>query len=132
MQVSWLPEPERHPLWADILRLLEPGNYGPHPVIDTSDWVWIIYDGPVLYAAATTRLHGDGEASLLLAGGHRFQEWIGLLDETVSKWARSGGANRLTMRGRVGWRRYARRFGWEALGQDNDNLTIFEKDLAHG
>ncbi len=65
----------------------------------------------------------------MLAGGHRFQEWIGLLDETVSDWARNGGAKKLTMRGRMGWARFAKRFGWVALGTDTDNLMIFEKDL---
>lgn len=130
MEIAWLPEPERHPLWTEILRLLERGVFSPQAVIDTNDWVWIIYDGPVLRAAATTRLHEDGEACLLLAGGHRFQEWIGLLDETVAKWARSGGANRLTMRGRRGWERFAKRFGWRALGLDDDGLIQFQKDIG--
>ncbi len=132
MQIAWLPEPERHPLWSDIVRLLEPGNIGIESVIDTDDWVWIIFDGPVLHAAATTRIYRDGTARLMLAGGANLQRWIGLLDETVSDWARKGGATRLTMRGRNGWARFAKRFGWVALGHDEDNLMIFEKDLGHG
>ena len=130
MQVSWLPEPERHPLWADILRLLRPAaEYGGIDPYDPGDWVWIIYDGTVLYGAAVTRLLPGDEAELRLAGGGCFQRWIGLLDGAVSDWARRGGAYRLTMRGRRGWSRFASRFGWVALGHDDNNLMMFSKEL---
>jgi hypothetical protein len=130
MEIAWLPEPERHLLWADILRLLQPAaEYGGIDAYEPGDWVWIIYDGTVLYGAAVTRLLPGDEAELRLAGGSCSMTWMGLLDETVSGWARDGGAHRLTMRGRVGWRRYAKRFGWEALGHDDNNLAMFSKEL---
>lgn len=129
MQISWLPEPEKHPLWADILGLLSPAaKFGGIEPYEPGDWVWIIFDGPTLYAAAVTR-DGDG-AELRLAGGHRSKDWIGLLDETVGNWALDSGAAKLTMRGRKGWARYARAFGWVALGTDDDGLTIYEKELT--
>lgn len=130
MQISWLPEPEKHPLWPAILSLLQPAaDYGDAPVRCDDELVWIIYDGPVLYAAATTLLWDDGEAELRLAGGHRHKEWAGLLSETVSAWAKSAGAKKLTGRGRRGWSRYARELGWSRLGEDEDGRLIFEKEL---
>ena len=130
MDISWLPEPEGHPLWPDILRLLQPAaDIGRIDAYQPCDWVRIIYDGPVLYGAATTRLLPGDEAELRLAGGARSRDWMGLLDEAVSEWARLGGAYRLTMRGRVGWQRYAARFGWATLGKDEIGRTMFEKEL---
>lgn len=131
MQISWLPEPEDHPLWPDILRLLQPAaDIGIIDAYEPCDWVWIIYDGPTLYAAATTRLLKGDEAELRLAGGGHFKEWIGLLDETVSDWARRGLAHKLTMRGRKGWARFAERFGWVALGNDDQGRAMFSKNLT--
>ncbi len=130
MDISWLPEPEDHPLWPDILRLLEPAaRLGAIDAYDPKDWVWIIYDGPTLYGAATTRLWPGDEAELRLAGGTRFHEWTGLLDETVSDWARRALAHKLTMRGRKGWSRFAAKFGWVRLGTDDQNRMMFEKEL---
>jgi hypothetical protein len=125
-----LPEPEEHPLWSHIKELLEPAaKYGGIPIRDSDEFVWIAFDGPTVFAAATTLLWNDGEAELRLAGGARHKEWIGPLHEAVSDWAKRSGATRLTMRGRKGWGRYARPFGWVALGTDHDGLTIYEKAL---
>jgi hypothetical protein len=89
---------------------------------------WAIYDGGTLYGAATTRLRLDGDAELRLAGGHEFRRWIGLLDETVTNWARDAAASRLRMRGRKGWGRFAAACGWDCLG-DDDGKELFSKDL---
>lgn len=130
MQIAWLPEPESHPLWPEMLRLLKPAaEFGGMPVRDEDELVWIIYNGPILYAVATTLLWDDGEAELRLAGGHCHRKWAGLLSETVSAWAKSAGAKRLTGRGRRGWSRYARELGWSRLGEDEDGRLIFEKVL---
>jgi hypothetical protein len=130
VELSYLPDAERHPLWPDLYRLLKPAaDYGGIPVKDEDELVWIAYDGPTVFGAATTLLWDDGEAELRIAGGARFREWMGLLDEAVSAWARDCGAKKLTMRGRKGWVRYARTFGWVVLGTDHDGLTIFEKEL---
>lgn len=127
MQVSYLPEPHAHPLWDDIQRLLKPAEQG-FPLRD-DELVWIVFDGPVLFAAATTLLWDDGEAELRLAGGYRHKAWARLLSETVSAWAKSAGATRLIGRGRRGWSRYARAFGWVPLGCDEDGRFMFEKEL---
>lgn len=129
MEVSWLPEPEGHPLWQDIRTLLKPAVLSDEPDYEPSDWVWIIYDRDTLYAAATTRLW-EGEARLRLAGGTRHREWAQALDEAVTRWARDGGAKVLTARGRRGWARLALAFGWVATGHDEDGRAMFSKDLS--
>lgn len=94
--------------------------------------MWIAFEGPTVFAAATTILWDDGEAELRLAGGCRHKEWVRPLDETVSAWAKSAGADRLTMRGRKGWARYARELGWVALGElaeDGRTGRIYQKEL---
>lgn len=127
MEVSYLPEPEQHPLWPEIESLLQPATEG-REVLHPADVVWIAFEGPTLFAAATSRLFDDGTAQLRLAGGCRHKEWAEQLSDTVSAWAKAAGANRLTGRGRKGWARYARAFGWDASGADDGRL-LFEKDL---
>ena len=129
MIVSYLPDPESHPLWNGIKELLRPAaEYGEIPIKDEDELVWVAFDGPTIFAAATTLLWNDGEAELRLAGGARHKEWIAPLDEKVSAWARDAGATRLTMRGRKGWARYARAFGWVVSGTE-DGKQLYEKVL---
>jgi hypothetical protein len=127
--VSYLPDPESHPLWNEIMELLRPAaEYGGIGVRDDDELVWIAFDGSTIFAAATACPAGD-EAQIRLAGGARHREWIEDFDGQVSAWARRNGAARLTMRGRKGWARYARAFGWGLCGTDEDGLTIYEKAL---
>lgn len=131
IELAWLPEPERHPLYPEIVRLLEPAaKLGGVPVREPGDLVWLIYAGPVLLAAVTTLLWDDGVAEVRLAGGARHRDWATALDETMTRWARASGAKRLTMRGRKGWDRYARQHKWNAAGKDRRGHTIYEKELG--
>ena len=124
-----MPEAEKSPLWPAIERLLRPAaDYGDIDVFEDGDLVWVAFEGPTIFAAAVTRLLGD-EAELRIAAGTRFKEWIGLLDASVSAWARDCGADKLIMRGRKGWMRFADRFGWAVLGDDHKGRMMFEKDL---
>jgi len=130
VQISYLPDADSHPLWPGIAALLQPAaDLGDIDVFEPGDVAWIMFDGPTVFAAAITRLLPGDEAELRLAGGTRMQEWVGLLDGTVSAWARDCGAYRLIMRGRKGWGRFARRFGWTALGTDDAGRMMFEKEL---
>ena len=109
--------------------MLKPAaDYGGIPVRDEDELVWVAFEGATIFAAFTTLLWNDGEAEFSLAGGTRLNEWIHLIDEAVSKWARDAGASRLTMRGRRGWARFAKRFGWVATGTE-DEKQLFEKAL---
>ena len=129
MIVSYLPDPESHPLWSDIKELLRPaaeqGGYG---VRDEGELVWIAFEGQTVFAAGTTAIWDDGEAEIRLCAGVRHREWVCEALRIVEAWARDAGASRLTMRGRRGWLRYVRRFGWDATGIE-DGKQIFEKAL---
>jgi hypothetical protein len=61
---------------------------------------------------------------LLCVAGKRFREWIGPMEAEMCAWGRLCGARRFVSRGRKGWARLARAFGWVALA-NND----FQKDL---
>lgn len=128
MEVSALPDAASHILYPEFLAMLETavtdGGKAFDPAIDT---MWIAYEGKVVWGAATTRIRTDGVARLHLAGGKRFRDWIGPLDEAVSQWARRRGCDLIVMRGRKGWQRYADRFGWASSAPDEDGMISFEK-----
>ena len=125
--VSYLPEPESHPLWNGIKELLRPAN-GEIPGED--ELVWIAFDGPTLFGAGTTVLYDSGEASILACGGFQHRKWVAQAERLVSAWARDCGATKLTMRGRRGWARYFRALGWDASKIGDE--WIYEKELARG
>jgi hypothetical protein len=133
MQVSFLPEPEKHPLWPGIRELLRPAaEYGDAPIFCDDELLWIAHEGGVVFAAGTTLLWNDGEAEIRLCGGARHREWVTEALRVVESWARAAGAVKLTMRGRKGWARYCRAFGWALSGTDEENRTMFEKELVDG
>lgn len=118
MQIAYLPEPERHPLWGEIERLLKAAaQFGGIAVRDDDELVWIAFEGPVLFGAATTFLDGQ-DAQIRCVAGKRFKDWGRSMESALCAWARDCGAARLTARGRKGWARVYRAFGWVALGND--------------
>ena len=126
--VSYLPDPENHPLWDEIKELLRPAaEYGEIPIRDADEFVWIAFEGPVLFGAGTTLLWGDGEAEIRLCGGFRHKEWAAQALGLVEAWARQCGAEKLTMRGRKGWKRYLS--GWDIAGADEAGRILYEKEL---
>lgn len=123
MIVSYLPEPQSHPLWPEIEKLLEPADFGG---LEPNELVWIAFDGPVLFGVATTILWDDGDAQIRCIAGKRFKDWGGPMEAALTRWARDCGAARLMARGRKGWTRIYRAFGWALSGD------IYEKDLSDG
>jgi len=120
--VSYLPDAETHRLWpaiSGLLKLAAPFS---------NQLIWIAHREGTIHAAALTVLYEDRTAELLRAAGQRHRDWAPQLSETVSAWAKSAGAKKLTMKGRRGWARYAHALGWVTLGKDG-NDTIYEKDL---
>lgn len=130
MELSHLPDAHLREDWPIIEALLRPALSEPDDELfdPASDVAWAIYEDATLYAAATTRLRTDGIAELRLAGGTRLRDWIGLLDEAVTDWARLCGATALNMRGRKGWGRFAAACGWDCLGMDEGKM-LFTKEL---
>jgi hypothetical protein len=128
VQVSILPNPTEHVLWEGIKELLKPAaDYGEIPVFSGDETVWVAFEGQIVFAAATTIAWNDGEAEILLCSGTGLKDWISGV-ERMSAWARDCGAKRLIMRGRKGWARALRAFGWAPLGIE-DGRTLYEKVL---
>ena len=127
MIVSYLPEPEQHPLWEGIKELLRPAVTDGE-ILDPGELVWIAIDGTTIVGAGTTAQIDDTTAAILAVGGTRHRDWIEQAEAAVSAWAQSNGATKLTMRGRKGWARYFRAFGWAVTGTENGQ-TVYEKDL---
>ena len=129
MQISSVPEAASFHLWPAVEQILAPAADFEDVFDPASDVLWIAYDRGVIFGAATTRLMADGEAELRLIGGTRFREWIAPLDEAVCGWARACGSPRLTARGRKGWARFNRAFGWVAHAVDDEGKIEFSKGL---
>ena len=124
-----MPDAQQHPAWPAIVAMLQPAaDYGGTDAWEPGDLVWIAYEGPTIYGAATAHALGRG-AEVAAMAGTRFREWIGLIDAEIGAWARDNGADRLTARGRPGWSRFAKCFGWAAIGADDAGRMIFEKEL---
>jgi len=131
MELSALPDAASHHLYPAFVEMLEPAVTDGSPAfIDGIDTMWIAYEGGTVWGAATTRLRTDDTAELRLAGGGRFRDWMGLLDEAVSQWAVANGKSRIAMVGRRGWARFANAYGWVALGTNDEGKVRFEKALA--
>lgn len=129
MQLSYLPDAEAHPLWPAIYAMLKPAaDFGNVEVEHPNQIVWIAHENGTVFGAGTSILWDDGEAELRLAGGCRHREWVPQLSDTVSAWAKSAGARKLTMKGRKGWARYASELGWVALAAEGTG-RIYEKEL---
>lgn len=114
MQISTLPEPQSHPLWPQIEQaLLTATDAGVEAFNPAVDVLWAAFEQDIFWGFATTRLKADlSEAELLCVAGKRFREWIGPMEAEICGWARRNGAGRLVSRGRKGWGRLARSFGW--------------------
>lgn len=127
MIVSYLPEPDTHPLWTDIQRLLKPATNDDLPTVEPNELVWIAFEGDTLFGAGTTVLLTSGEAQILACGGFEHRKWIEQAEALVTRWAKDCGAAKITMRGRRGWARYFCALGWDC--SERDGQFAFEKVL---
>ncbi|MDE2428181.1 MAG: hypothetical protein KGM99_05600 [Burkholderiales bacterium] len=127
--ISWLPDPENHPLWDDIKALLQTAaDRGGFRVWDDGDLVWLAIDNGVVIGAATTRHLNNGNTELMHVAGTRFKEWVPEMESIICEWSRKLGANAVQSRGRSGWQRLNKSWGWEVIGK-RDGLTLYEKEL---
>lgn len=130
MIIAYLPDPEHHPLWPQIEALLAKGaQISLSKPYTRGEVVWLALDGETVFAAITTALTADGEAEIRNCGGARLKDWLPTCEETFCEWARNCGSDRLTMRGRKGWGRFAERLGWQPAGMDQ-GFMVYEKGLS--
>ena len=128
MLVSTLPEPERHPLWPGIHRLLAKAaaRLGSAHVWEPDDLLWIVIDDQEIVAVLSSRLLVDGTAEIVNGSGHRAAQWVRPMDEKLCQWARAAGAPAIICRGRKGWGRLGRGLGWKVVGRDGAAM-VFRK-----
>jgi hypothetical protein len=127
--ISTLPDPERHPLWDGIYRLLEMGaRRSGSPVWGPEHIVWLAIEGRQIIAALSAHLTVDDEIEVLNAGGQRAAEWVPLMDASLCEWAGAAGVHRMICRGRAGWGRLSADLGWEVIGRDGRSV-FYEKVL---
>lgn len=128
MKVGYFPEAEQSPYWEAIKALLEPAaKLGNIEVKEEPDLVWVAADNGTVWAAFTARLVGK-VLEIRCGGGTRLQDWIYEADEAFTDFGRTCNADRLELRGRKGWGRFAQRFGW-VLDRFEDTSPVFKKEL---
>ena len=59
-------------------------------------------------------------------GGDDIDEWLPLVESTIQQFAESLGCGKLTLRGRRGWVKKLREFGW------TEELVVMNKELVNG
>lgn len=123
--IGVLPDPQASPAWDHIKGLLKPAAHlGGIPVLEEYELVWIVTEGAIVIAAATTRLTED-RAEIILCGGSRASEWAAELAAIICRWATDEGATRVVITGRKGW---GRLIGWQMTGE-RDGFARFEREL---
>lgn len=129
MIISWMPDPEKIPIWEQIKALLKTAaDRGNFRVWDDGDLLWVAIEDGIIIGAATTRLLTNTNAELMHVAGTRFREWVPEMERVVCEWARNCGAYAVQSRGRNGWQRLNKSWGWEVIGK-RDGLTLYEKEL---
>jgi hypothetical protein len=78
--------------------------------------LWVVFDDKVPVAALTTRVSPYVEYKTLSidwVGGSRMRDWIGDAMKTLKSYARDQGCRKLEGRGRSGWIRALKKYGWK-------------------
>ncbi len=128
MNVGYFPDAEQSPHWEAIKRLLEPAaKLGDIEVKEEPDLVWVATDNGTVWAAFTARLVGK-VLEIRCGGGTRLHDWIYQADEAFTEFGKTCKANRLELRGRTGWGRFAQRYGW-TLDRFENGVPVFKKEL---
>lgn len=90
--------------------------------------LWLIYEGNPLniIAAVTVKVKQYPEAKAVCSehlGGERADEWIDLLEETISSYGKSIGATSIEIIGRQGWWRHLKSRNW------NTGMVMYHKEI---
>lgn len=129
MLITWVAEPESHPLWPQMYAALNSAaDRGNGDAWAPTDWVFTAVENKTILGICAVRERDDGNAEIMNIAGTRFREWLGPLDEVLSAWARENGAERFINIGRKGWARAAGHLGWVCTGE-SDGMYNYEKVL---
>lgn len=129
MIVSFFPEAEKSEHWPAIRKLLEPAaNMGGIEPKEDQDLIWVAFDRGKVWAAFTIRLVGQ-TVEVRCAGGARLFDWVRQFEEAMCAFGRDCSAACVELRGRKGWGRWATRWGWRRVDDDEDGRPVFRKEL---
>lgn len=125
MIIGIVADPLSHPDWQGMKAFLEPAaRLGGHPVLETNEAVWAVYEDG-LTAAATARLTTEGIGEIVLCGGREAHRWATALADRICDWFRDEGMKTARIYGRKGW---GRLLGWEVIGATG-RTVLFERAL---
>jgi hypothetical protein len=85
-------------------------------LIDNTIELWVVFDGKVPVAALTTRVSPYVKYKALSidwVGGSRMRDWLDNAMDTLKQYAKDQGCRKLEGRGRSGWIRTLRKYGWK-------------------
>lgn len=129
MKVAFFPDADKTEHWGAIKELLDPAaRRGGIEAKEDGDLIWVALENGIVWAAFTIALVAE-RLELKCAGGTRMREWVPLLDAVLTDFAKDMGKTKLQTRGRMGWKRFGNRLGWEHVGNDERGLPVFEKEL---
>ena len=129
MRIAYLPDAENTSHWEAIEDLLKPAaEMGGIKPKEAEDLIWIAIERGRVWAAFTVRLVGR-VLEIRCAGGGRLFDWVAPCEATLTDFARDCGSKALELRGRRGWSRWARKFGWKYDRDDERGSPVFRKDI---
>lgn len=124
--------------WDSACNLLKKAfTHAPVPVreedvlmdcLNGSQTLWLIYEGNPLnmIAAVTVRVKQYPTAKSVCSehlGGERAEEWIDLLEETITSYGKIIGATSIEVIGRQGWWRHLKNRGWDT------GMVMYHKEI---
>lgn len=124
--------------WDSAFRLLKKAfTHAPVPVreedvlmdcLNGNQTLWLIYEGHPLniIAAVTVRVKQYPTTKSVCSehlGGERAEEWIDLLEETITSYGKTIGATSIEVIGRQGWWKHLKNRGWDT------GMVMYHKEI---
>ena len=126
MMFSAVPKQVIDIVWDDVVKILEPAvktAKGKLSVKDVYDYIsegfyelWVVMDGKKMIAVITTRVIEYPERRALamdFIGGTRMKEWLPMVQDVISRYAKDHNCKYLEGYGRKGWGRWLGKYGWK-------------------
>jgi len=139
LQMSAVPVEAIQLVWSDVEPMLQKaidasgGRYTTIGILASllrrDMGLWVVMDGETPIAAMTTRIVAYPQCRSLAVdwmGGSRMREWLPLVQQTFSRYARDHGCTELQGYGRRAWERWLRTYGWKP------DYIAYKMDLSDG
>lgn len=139
LHLSAVPTPVLDVVWPQAKELLNMAVVATNGVYDldsvysgllSGEYVlWLVLDETTPVAALTTRICDYPRRrglALDWIGGKRMAEWLPMVHDVMSQYARENGCTHLEGYGRKAWGRWLNKYGWEPA------YTAFKLELTDG